>query len=393
MTMALALVRAMPGVRVVLLDRRPFSVPADQRASTIAAGVRRVLDSLDVWRSVAAEASPVRRMEITDSGVGDLSRPLFLSFAGDVAPGEPYAHLVPNRTLAAALLAALDGRVELRAPVQVASFTTQPGGGELGLADDSVVRAPLVIAADGQNSGLRAMAGIATIGHDYAQSGIVTTIAHALDHQGTAYEHFRPAGPFASLPLLDAEGRGRRSSLVWTESREAAAELKELALPQLGEAIEAAMGSCLGAVQVEEKPQIFPLRLQLARELVAPRLALIGDAAHVVHPIAGQGLNLGLKDVAALAEVVIEAMRLGLDHGGSETLERYQRWRRLDNAVMAMVTDGMNRLFSNDVAPVRALRDIGLGLVDRLPPLKQAMIGRAAGLEPGGPRLLAGRPI
>jgi 2-octaprenyl-6-methoxyphenol hydroxylase len=332
-------------------------------------------------------------MKITDSGTGDLSRPLFLSFAGDVAPGEAFAHLVPNRTLAAALLAALGDEVDIMAPVQITGFAAEAAGGRLQLADGGSLRAPLVIAADGQSSALRAMAGITTIAHDYAQAGIVTTITHALDHEGTAYEHFRPAGPFASLPLLDAAGRGTRSSLVWTESREAAAGYGEMPLPQLAEAIEGAMGSCLGAVEVEEPAQIFPLRMQLARTLVAPRLALIGDAAHVVHPIAGQGLNLGLKDVAALSEVVIEAMRLGLDHGGAEVLERYQRWRRLDNALMAMVTDGMNRLFSNDVAPLRALRDIGLGLVDRVPPLKQAMIGRAAGLERGGPRLLGGHAI
>jgi 2-octaprenyl-6-methoxyphenol hydroxylase len=393
MTMALALTRSMPGIQVALLDRREFAVPRDQRASTIAAGVRRVLEALGVWSALAAEASPVRRMKITDSGTGDLSRPLFLSFAGEVAPGEAFAHLVPNRTLAATLLAALGDGVDIVAPVQITGIATEAAGGRLDLADGRSLRAPLVIAADGQNSTLRSMAGIGTIAHDYAQAGIVTTITHALDHEGTAFEHFRPAGPFASLPLLDAAGRGTRSSLVWTERGEAAAGYREMPLPQLAEAIEEAMGSCLGAVEVEEPAQMFPLRMQLARALVAPRLALIGDAAHVVHPIAGQGLNLGLKDVAALAEVVIEAMRLGLDHGGTEVLERYQRWRRLDNALMAMVTDGMNRLFSNDLAPLRALRDVGLGVVDRVPPLKQAMIGRAAGLERGGPRLLNGRPI
>ena len=393
MTMALSLVRSMPGMRVALLDRREFAVPRDQRASAIAAGVRRVLEALEIWPAVALAASPVLQMKITDSGAGDLSRPLFLSFSGDVAPGEAFAHLVPNRTLAAALLESLQGQVEILAPVQIAGFTADAASATLELADGRSIRAPLVIAADGQNSALRAMAGITTIAHDYAQSGIVTTIRHALDHEGTAYEHFRPAGPFASLPLLDAAGRGTRSSLVWTEERATAAGYLEMPLPQLAVAIEAAMGSCLGAVEAEEPAQVFPLRMQLARSLIAPRLALIGDAAHVVHPIAGQGLNLGLKDVAALSEVVIEATRLGLDHGGSEVLERYQRWRRLDNALMAMVTDGMNRLFSNDVAPLRALRDIGLGLVDRVPPLKQAMIGRAAGLERGGPRLLRGQPI
>jgi 2-octaprenyl-6-methoxyphenol hydroxylase len=153
------------------------------------------------------------------------------------------------------------------------------------------------------------------------------------------------------------------------------------------------MGSTLGAVTVDDKLQMFPLSLRLARSFIAPRLALIGDAAHVVHPVAGQGLNLGLKDVAALAEVVVDAMRLGLDHGTADVLESYQRWRRFDTALMAMVTDGMNRLFSNDVAPVRALRDLGLGLVDRLPPLKDFMIGRAAGVERSGPRLLQGLPV
>jgi 2-octaprenyl-6-methoxyphenol hydroxylase len=245
-----------------------------------------------------------------------------------------------------------------------------------------------VIAADGASSALRQMAGIPVVAHDYRQSGVVTTIAHELPHDGVAYEHFRPAGPFASLPL-----RGNRSSLVWTESDDAAARLKGLPEAEAAIEIEAAMGSCLGAVTVEEPIQTFPLKLQLARDMVAPRLALIGDAAHVIHPVAGQGLNLGLKDVAALAEVVIDAMRLGLDPGAPDVLARYQRWRRFDTALMAAVTDGMNRLFSNDVAPVRALRDLGLGLVERMPTIKDALVARAAGVERGGPRLLRGRGL
>jgi 2-octaprenyl-6-methoxyphenol hydroxylase len=393
MTLALALVRSMQGIRVALLDRRDFAVPRDQRASTIAAGVRRVFESLGLWEALAAEASPVLQMKITDSGGGDISRPLFLSFEGEVAPGEPFAHLVPNRVLAAALLEALADQVTFITPVEITGFAAGRNRGELALKDGRVISAPLVVAADGANSALRGMAGITTIAHDYAQLGLVTTISHALDHDGTAYEHFRPAGPFASLPLLTAAGLGTRSSLVWTETREAAARYQAMPLPEVALEIEAVMGSSLGAVEVEEKLQAFPLKMQLARELVANRLALIGDAAHVVHPIAGQGLNLGLKDVAALAEVVIEAMRLGLDHGGADVLERYQRWRRFDTTLMAMVTDGMNRLFSNDHAPVRALRDLGLGVVDRLPPLKQAMMARAAGIDRGGPRLLGGRPI
>ena len=388
MTLALALVQSMRGLRVALLDRRDFAVPRDQRASALAAGVRLVFETLGVWRAVEAEAQPIRRMKITYSGQGDISRPLFLSFAGEVAPGEAFAHMVPNTALAAALLKALEGQVDLLASVEVMAFTADATRGRLALRDGRTVVSPLVVAADGAMSALRTMAGIDTILHDYRQSGIVTTITHELPHEGTAYEHFRPAGPFASLPLP-----GNRSSLVWTEGRETAERHKALPLDAAAALIEEVMGASLGKVTLDEKLQVFPLSLRLARSFVAPRLALIGDAAHVVHPIAGQGLNLGLKDVAALTETLIDALRLGLDHGAPDILEKYQRWRRLDTALMAMVTDSMNRLFSNDIAPVRAVRDLGLGVVDRLPPVKDFLISRAAGIDAAGPRLLRGLPV
>jgi 2-octaprenyl-6-methoxyphenol hydroxylase len=327
-------------------------------------------------------------MKITDSGVGDISRPVFLTFEGDVAPGEPYAHMVPNRVLTRVLLDAARSRVDFLAPVEIAGYGVDPASAHLSLKDGRTLRAPVIIAADGAMSALRGMAGIAVVSHDYRQSGIVTTIAHELPHDGTAYEHFRPAGPFASLPLP-----GNRSSLVWTEATAEASRLKTLPSEEVARLIEAAMGSALGTVTLEEGLQSFPLRLQIARDFVAPRLALIGDAGHVVHPLAGQGLNLGLKDVAALAETLVDAMRLGLDHGAADILAQYQRWRRFDTALMAAVTDNLNRLFSNDVAPVRALRDIGLGLVDRMPPIKDALIARAAGLEADGPRLSRGMPL
>lgn len=388
LTLALALVHSVDGLRVAMLDRRDFAVPRDQRASAIAAGVKRVFESLGVWETMAPAASPILRMKITDSGAGDISRPLFLRFEGEVAPGEPFAYMLPNTATIGALLAALEDRITFVAPVEITGYSADAGMARVTLADERVIAAPLMVAADGGNSALRGMAGISVIAHDYDQSGIVTTITHELAHEGTAYEHFRPAGPFASLPLS-----GNRSSLVWTEGRVDAARYRQMPLDEVAAQIEAVMGSSLGVVTVEEPLQVFLLKMQIAREFVAPRLALIGDAAHVVHPIAGQGLNLGLKDVAALAEVVVDAMRLGLDHGAPDVLERYQGWRRFDTALMAMVTDVMNRLFSNDVAAVRALRDFGLSVVDRLPPLKDAMIARAAGLERGGPRLLRGYPI
>ena len=388
LTLALALVQSARGIRVGLVDRRPLSVPRDARASAIAAGVRRVFEALGVWPAMAASAQPITTMRITDSGGGDISRPLFLTFDGDIAPGEPFAHMVPNSASAQALLEAVADTITVIAPATITGYSAEAGAARLVLEDGRILTAPLLVAADGGQSALRGMAGIGVIAHDYQQTGLVTTIGHELPHDGVAYEHFRPAGPFASLPLP-----GNRSSLVWTESREAAPRFLVMEPAELAREIEAVMGSTLGAVTVEEKLMGFPLRLQIARDFIAPRLALVGDAAHVVHPIAGQGLNLGLKDVAALAEVVIEAIRLGLDHGSADVLGRYQAWRRLDTSAMAAMTDGLNRLFSNDVAPIRALRDLGLGLVDRAGPIKSALIRTAAGVSASGPRLLSGLPI
>jgi len=388
MTLALALVQAARGIRVALVDRRPLSVPRDNRASAIAAGVRRIFEALGVWAEMAADAQPITAMRITDSGEGDIARPLFLTFAGEVAPGEAFAHMVPNSVSGRVLLAAIDGRVEVVAPAIPTTCRAEGDLALLTLEDGRVLAAPLIVAADGGQSALRGMAGIGVTGHDYGQTGLVATIAHELDHEGVAYEHFRPAGPFASLPLP-----GKRSSLVWTERSAAAQHFLAMDEASLAREIEAVMGSSLGAVRLEEKLMGFPLRLQIARSFIAPRLALVGDAAHVVHPIAGQGLNLGLKDVAALAEVAVDAMRLGLDHGGDAVLGRYQAWRRLDTASMAAMTDTLNRLFSNDAAPMRALRDFGLGLVDRAGPVKSALIRTASGLSASGPKLLSGMPI
>lgn len=384
MTMALALVQSMHGMRVALIDRRPLSVPRDNRASAIAAGVRRIFDALGVWADMEPQSQPIHAMRITDSGGGDIARPLFLSFDGEVSPGEAFAHMVPNQTSASALLRAMGDAVTVIAPAEIADWSE----GRLTLADGRVIASTLIVAADGAQSALRQRAGIGTTGHDYSQTGLVATIAHQLPHEGVAYEHFRPSGPFASLPLP-----GNRSSLVWTETSENAEAFLAMDSEAVAREIEAVMGCNLGAVTLEDKLMGFPLRLQIAREFVGPRLALIGDAAHVVHPIAGQGLNLGLKDVAALAEVIVDALRLGLDHGSEDVLARYRAWRRFDTASMVAVTDGMNRLFSNDIAPVRAIRDFGLGLVDRAGPLKGAMIRAASGLSQSGPKLLNGLPI
>ena len=386
LTLGAGLVHFMPELKVAICDRRAFAVPDDARSLALAAGVTRIYEALGIWSVMAEHACSILEMKITDSGEGDRSRPLFLSFEGEVAPGQPFAHMVPFRRIVGALLEKVNDRVTLYEQAAVRDIAVGPAEAVVRLEDGRTLGASLLVAADGSRSAMRAKMGIRTIVSDYHQSGLVTTISHERDHEHTAYEHFRPAGPFASLPLP-----GRRSSLVWTESSSEAERLKGLPDHEQARHIEQSMGHCLGRVELCEPIQSFPLRLCIAREFVRPRFALLADAAHGVHPITGQGLNLGLKDVAALIEVIIDSVRLGEDPGMLNVLERYERWRRLDVAMMAMATDGLNRLFSNDIGVLRMARDLGLGLVDRMPQLKKALIRHAAGIS--GPRLLRGLDI
>ena len=246
----------------------------------------------------------------------------------------------------------------------------------------------LLVAADGARSRLRERAGIPVRGWSYGQSAIVTTVAHERDHNGRAEEHFLPGGPFAILPL-----RNRRSSIVWTEHTADAARIVALADDAFHDELEKRFGLHLGEITLAGPRRAYPLGLWVARSFVAERLALIGDAAHVIHPIAGQGLNMGLRDVAALAEAVVDAARLGLDPGDATVLERYQRWRRFDTLAMGVSTDSLNRLFSNRSDVLRLVRDVGLGIVDRLPPLKRLFIREAAGLTGEVPKLLRGEAL
>ncbi|ACI91495.1 2-octaprenyl-6-methoxyphenyl hydroxylase [Afipia carboxidovorans OM5] len=360
----------------------------DQRASAIVAACRRLFEALGVWADVAPRAQPILDMVITDSKLQDATRPAFLTFAGEVAAGEPFAHMVENHHLIDALTShAKANGIELRNDA-VTAYEARDGGIDVALGGGDVIAAQLLAAADGARSKIRERAGIATHGWDYNQSAIVVTVGHERDHEGRADEHFLPAGPFAILPLT-----GRRSSLVWTERPEEAARLIALESEAFKTELETRFGLHLGELEVLDKPRTFPLRYFVARSFIADRVALVGDAAHVIHPIAGQGLNLGLKDVAALAEVVVEAARLGTDFGAADVLERYQRWRRFDTMAMGVATNVLNGLFSNDFTPLRAVRDIGLGLVDRLPPLKGAFIRQAAGLTGDVPRLLRGEAL
>ncbi|HSP24566.1 MAG TPA: FAD-dependent monooxygenase, partial [Saliniramus sp.] len=290
------------------------------------------------------------------------------------------------------LTACRDAGVDLRS-TGVKRFAADEFGGIAHLADGEALPVDLLVAADGARSRLREAAGIGWVGWSYPQSGIVATISHERDHEGRAIEHFLPSGPFALLPLPRGGSLGHRSSIVWSERRENVAHILELHRDDAIEEIERRFGLELGKIALDTPLRAFPLSFGIARDFVGQRLALIGDAAHVIHPIAGQGLNLGLKDVAALAEVIVDAVRLGMDPGGADVLEDYQRARRFDTVAMGVVTDGLNRLFSNDITPIRMIRDLGLGLVDRMNPLKRFFIREAAGLSRSGPRLLRGERL
>jgi len=384
-----------PSFSVTVADPALAGAAKDGRASAIVAAARRLFETIGVWQEV--EAQPILDMVVTDSRLADVVRPVFLSFDGDVEPGEPFAHMIENGPLLAALAAkAKDEGVALR-PAAVTDLEFAADGANdcvnVRLSNGEALAARLLVAADGAHSAIRERAGITSHGWSYGQSAIVTTVAHERDHHGRAEEHFLPAGPFAILPLTRDAAVGHRSSIVWTEQAQEAARLVALPDAEFHAELERRFGLRLGEIAAVGPRRVHPLGLSVARAFIADRLALVGDAAHVIHPVAGQGLNMGLKDVAALAEVIVDAVRLGLDPGSLAVLERYQRWRRFDTMAMGIATDGLNRLFSNQSDVLRLLRDVGLGLVDRLPALKHLFIREAAGLVGEVPKLLRGEAL
>lgn len=391
LSVAVAVKQAAPHLTVEVIEAAPENAwKKDPRASAIIAAAIKMLEVFGIWDRIEPEAQPITRMIVTDSKTSDPVRPVFLTFDGAVEEGRPFAHMIPNVAMVGALREVCEALgIRIRHGVRATGFRNAGPAAELTLSDGSVLSTRLVVACDGVRSKLRDMAGIKTVTWDYGQSGIVTTVEHERPHEGCAEEHFLPSGPFAILPL-----KGNRSSLVWTERTADADRLVAADDLVFEEELERRFGHKLGPIRATGDRRAFPLGLTLARAFVAPRIALAGDAAHGIHPISGQGLNLGFKDVAALAETIVEADRLGLDIGDLNVLERYQTWRRFDTFRMGVTTDVLNRLFSNDFTPLRVMRDVGLGLVDRLPGLKSYFIREAAGTGDGGrPKLLAGETI
>ena len=376
------------GVSVALVDPSlaPVANGRKLRTVAIADGPRRLLERIGAWEAIELNTQPIVGMAITDGEARDPLRPTHLNF--EAKDAGPLAHMAFNDDVVGAL-AALCGRLGVeRVAASVTRWSSGKRVAELTLSDGRSLKARLAVAADGARSKLGALAGVATVGWDYNQAGIVATIGHERDHHGLAEQHFLPSGPFAILPLP-----GRRSSIVWNERRADARALLALDRVDFKRELEVRFTPKLGEIGLASPAEAFLFRFQIARRFVGERLALIGDAAHVVHPLAGQGLNLGLRDVAALAETVVGEMRLGLDPGAPRPLAAYERRRRFDVAASGLGLDALNRLFSNDVAPLRFLRDLGLRVVDRAPPLKDMLIAEAGGAGGGAPKLLRGLPL
>ncbi len=387
--LALGIATADAGLRAIVVDAddpaRMLSAPYDGRASAIAYASQQALDAIGAWRHVAGQAEAILDIRVTDG-----ASPLFLHYDHSTLDGAPFGYMVENRHLRQALnKRALEmSGLEMVAPMTAASFDRRPAGAVVTLADGRVIDCRLVVGAEGRRSPSREAAGIATSGWSYHQCGIVCTVRHAKPHHGTAQEHFLPSGPFAILPLPN-----NRSSLVWTEREDLTPAMMALDDDAFLAEVRKRFGDYLGEISIEGPRWSYPLSLQLAERYVDRRLALAGDAAHGMHPIAGQGLNVGLRDVAALSEVLVDAARLGLDIGGADVLERYQRWRRFDNVTLLAVTDVLNRLFSNDIGPVKLARDIGLAGVQQMPFLKRFFMRHARGTVGKLPRLLQGQKV
>jgi 2-octaprenyl-6-methoxyphenol hydroxylase len=386
--LALATALANGGLAVTVVDPGRDAGVNDPRASALVAGARRLLETLGAWDAIAPDAAPMLGMEITDSRLAQVMRPVFLSIAGDVGEGEPFAHVAPNGRVKAALLATAQAAGVTFRTAQITEMRVSDGGAQAVLSNRTTLSARLLVAADGASSPLRGIACIGTRGWRYDQAAIVTNVALENPHNGIAVQHFLEGGPFALLPLP-----GQRASVVWSERRLDARRLGALPDDAFRAALQERAGRRFGDVVPEGPRTVRPLQFQLARSFIAPRVALAGDAAHAIHPISGQGLNLGLRDVAALAEVVVDAARLGQDIGRPDVLARYQQWRRFDTLLMTGAIDGLVRLFTTRAGPARLLRDIGLGLVDRMPRAKTAFVQSAAGLAGEVPRLMRGEAL
>ncbi len=392
---ALALALAQNHLRVTVVDSRPApqraEVGFDGRAYSLAIASKRLLMAVGIWPQIADKAQPILQIKASDGHAGRGPAPFFLSFDSAEIEEGPMGFMVEDRHLYAAFLAAMqdEGRITLVSGETVADQATGPGGAQITLASGAVLTGRLIVGCDGRGSGTGRRAGIARTGWAYGQTALVCAVHHERPHQGIAHQYFMPEGPLAILPLQG----GHHSCVVWSETDANARAIDALSDADYLAALRPRFGDFLGEIGLAGTRHTYPLSLNLANSYVAARVALVGDAAHGVHPIAGQGLNLGLRDVAALAEVIVKAERRGEDFAAADVLARYQAWRRPDAMALALGMDGVNRLFSNDNPLLRLGRDLGMGLISASPAMRRGFIRRAAGLSGDLPRLLEGQRI
>lgn len=391
-TMALAL--ALGGIRVKIVDALPAATRKsddfDGRGYALALASKNLLSALGVWQPVSENSQAILDVKVTDGRAGEGPSPFMLHFDHNELDEGPMGYMVEDRFLRVALLEAIDKNpnIETISGDNVISQSVSATSATVELASGKSLTARLIIGSDGKKSGTAIRASITRDFKDYGQTALVAAVQHEKPHDGCAHQFFMPAGPLAILPLP-----GNVSSIVWSETHENAAAISKLSDEDFLDVLRPRFGSFLGEISLAGGRFSYPLSLSIASKLVAPRVALIGDAAHALHPIAGQGLNLGLRDVGALAQVLIEAKRRGEDFAATDVLERYQQWRRFDIASLARATDGFNQLFSNDNSIARTVRDVGLGVVNALPGLRQHFMREAAGLTGDVPKLLKGRRI
>lgn len=378
------------GAEVIVVDReKPVSQLTenyDGRTTAISYASHQVLKAAGAWDAMRKDCEP-----ILDIRVADGNAPLFLHFATDTdANGEPFGWIIENRLLRHYLfenLKRLDTVTHL-APVEIKEFFSKPGSAGVVLKDGRRLEAPLLIGADGRASPTRKWLGIGIHEWSYKQNAIVCNVAHRHDHENVAVEHFMPAGPFAVLPMTRSETGEYRSSVVWTVEEKQSARFLKLSPEKFDAELQKLFGEHLGDVRHVSKPMAYPLRLMHAKKYIGSRTALMAEAAHVIHPIAGQGLNLSMRDIAVLSEIIVDRLKLGLDIGAPAALQTYDRWRRTDTLLMAGFTDVLNRLFSNNLASVAVMRDLGIGIVDKIPPLKGFFARQAMGLGGKAPRIV-----
>ncbi len=398
MGLSLATILGIYGVSVVCIEKfeppKTMKPEFDGRTTALSLGSRRVLEAAGIWDQLEPHTCPIDEIRVADG-----TSPMFLHFDHREIGDKAFGWIIDNRFMRSVLYKQINkaDNVTLCAPATANSFERDDFGVTVALDDGQIIQAKILIGADGQNSTVRDWAGITTHGWDYKQTAIVCCVDHELDHENIAVEHFLPDGPFAILPMKNDTGERTRSSVVWSIHGENATAITDLNDDDFNAALNEKFGNQLGTVSLVGGRYSYPLSLKHAKKYTAVRMALIGEAAHKMHPIAGQGLNLGMRDVALLAELIVDQKRLGLDLGARTLTTAYERRRRFDNQTMMMATDGLNRLFSNDIAPVRWARQIGLGLVEKTPFAKRFFMRQAMGLSgansSNAPKLLRGKTL